>query len=160
MSICFLKAAATLALVAASAAPSAAQDVNGRPNFGTVNLRTGFPRDPHVVNVRSGGTIDAARISARCRGFISNAPDVRLNFVAGSRLPLIISVNSGADTTLVVNGPDGRWHCDDDGGRLGMNPSLRFDNVRSGRYEIWVGTYGRRGVFAPAQVNISELTSQ
>ena len=97
---------------------------------------------------------------ARCRGFISNAPDVRLNFVAGSSLPLIISVNSRADTTLVINGPDGRWHCDDDSGRLGMNPSLRFDNVQSGRYEIWVGTYGQRSVIAPAQLHISELTSQ
>jgi hypothetical protein len=155
------KAVVALALAATVAViPASAQNFNLRPNFGTVNLRTGFPRDPHVVNVRSGGNIDAQRVSNRCRGFISNAPDVRLNFVAGSSLPLIISVNSRADTTLVVNGPDGRWYCDDDGGERGMNPSLRFDNVRSGRYEIWVGTYGRANAFEPAQVNISELTSQ
>ena len=150
-----LALAATVAVI-----PASAQNYNLRPNFGTVNLRTGFPRDPHIVNVRSGGNIDAERINARCRGFISNAPDVRLNFVAGSSLPLIISVNSRADTTLVINGPDGRWHCDDDGGRYGMNPSVRFDNVRSGRYEIWVGTYGRANAFEPGQLHISELTSQ
>lgn len=155
------KLVVALALAASVAViPASAQNYNLRPNFGTVNLRTGFPRDPHVVNVRSGGNIDASRASANCRGFISNAPDVRLNFVAGSRLPLIISVNSRADTTLVVNGPDGRWYCDDDGGQQGMNPSLRFNNVQSGRYEIWVGTYGRANDFAPAQVHISELTSQ
>lgn len=155
------KLAVALALAASVAViPASAQNYNLRPNYGTVNLRTGFARDPHVVNVRSGGNIDASRINGNCRGFISNAPDVRLNFVAGSRLPLIISVNSNADTTLIVNGPDGRWHCDDDSGRLGMNPSLRFNNVQSGRYEIWVGTYGQRNVTAPAQVHISELTSQ
>lgn len=150
-----LALAATVAVM-----PATAQNFNLRPTFGTVNLRTGFPRDPHVVNVRSGGNIDAQRVSDRCRGFIANAPDVRLNFVAGSSLPLIISVNSRADTTLVVNGPDGRWYCDDDGGERGMNPSLRFNNVRSGRYEIWVGTYGRANAFEPAQLHISELYSQ
>lgn len=155
------KIAIALALAATvGVIPASAQNFNLRPNYGTVNLRTGFTPDPRVVNVRSGGNIDASRISSACRGFISNAPDVRLNFVAGSRLPLIISVGSRTDTTLIVNGPDGRWHCDDDGGRFGMNPSLRFDNVQSGRYEIWVGTYGQRNVTAPAQVHISELTSQ
>ncbi|MGE0179112.1 MAG: hypothetical protein AB7O91_04760 [Sphingomonas sp.] len=150
-----------LALAAATVVvPASAQNYNLRPNYGTVNLRTGYARDPHVVRVRSGGNIDASRISSRCRGFISNAPDVRLNFVAGSSLPLIISAASRADTTLVINGPDGRWYCDDDGGRFGMNPSVRFNNVRSGRYEIWVGTYGRRGAYHPAQLHISELYSQ
>ncbi|MGQ0659516.1 hypothetical protein [Sphingosinicella sp.] len=154
------KLAVALALAASVAViPASAQNFNLAPNYGTVNLRTGFPRDPHVVNVRSGGNIDASRINANCRGFISDAPDVRLNFVAGSRLPLIISADSGADTTIVVNGPDGRWYCDDDGGERGMNPSVRFSNVQSGRYEIWVGTYGGRTLH-PAQVHISELTSQ
>jgi hypothetical protein len=152
--------AVALALAASVAViPASAQNFNLAPNYGTVNLRTGFPRDPHVVNVRSGGNIDASRINANCRGFISEAPDVRLNFVAGSRLPLIISANSGADTTIVINGPDGRWYCDDDGGERGMNPSVRFNNVQSGRYEIWVGTYGGRTLH-PAQLHISELTSQ
>jgi hypothetical protein len=150
-----------LALATATAiVPASAQNYNLRPNYGTVNLRTGYAADPHIVRVRSGGTIDASRISPSCRGFISNAPDVRLNFVAGSQLPLIISAASQTDTTLVVNGPDGRWYCDDDSGQHGMNPSVRFNNVQSGRYEIWVGTYGQRGVYAPAQLHISELYSQ
>lgn len=149
-----------LALAATvSVIPASAQNYNLRPNYGAVSLRTGFPRDPHIVNIRSGGSIDASGINARCRGFISNAPDVRLNFQAGSSLPLIISATSRADTTLVVNGPDGRWHCDDDSGERGMNPSIRFENVQSGRYEIWVGTYGSRTVH-PAQLHISELYSQ
>jgi hypothetical protein len=153
-----------LLAVAASAAaifaiPAAAQNINGNPNYGTVNLRTGFTPDPRVVPVVSGGNIDASRIRGDCRGFISSSPDVRLVFNTRGNLPLIISVASGADTTLVVNGPDGRFLCDDDGGVNGLNPSIRIDRPRSGRYEIWVGSY-RAGSNDRARLNISEVRSQ
>lgn len=150
-----LALAATTAII-----PASAQNINLRPNYGTVNLRTGFAPDPNVVRVRAGGTIDASRINTRCRGYISNAPDVRLNFVGGSSLPLIISAASATDTTLVVNGPDGLWYCDDDSGEQGMNPQVRFNNVQSGRYEIWVGVYAQRGVYPAAALHISELYTQ
>ena len=123
----------------AAAVPASAQNTNATPNYGTLNLRSGFTPDPSVVRVQSGGSLDARTIDSSCAGFITAAPDVRLVYSAGS-LPLIISVASGADTTLVVNGPDGRWYCDDDGGVNGMNPSVRFNHPASGRYEIWVGT--------------------
>lgn len=143
---------------AAAPAAAAAQDFNADPNFGALNLRTGFTPDPRVVSIRSGGEINAQTVSSACAGFISSAPDVRLNFTAGS-LPLILSVAASADTTLVVNGPDGRWYCDDDGGVNGSNPMVRFNAPQSGRYEIWIGTYGNASL-QPGQLNISELTSQ
>ena len=152
---CAVAAAFSLALVA----PAAAQDVSADPNYGTVNLRTGFTPDPHVVAVRSGGEINAQTINGSCQGFISNAPDVRLVFEAGSSLPLILSVAAAADTTLVVNAPDGRWYCDDDGGEGGLNPMVRFNAPASGRYEIWVGTYGSP-TLRNARLHISELYSQ
>jgi hypothetical protein len=40
-----------------------------------------------------------------------------------------------------------------------MNPQVRFNHPTSGRYEIWVGTYGRAAL-RDARLNISELTSQ
>jgi hypothetical protein len=149
------------ALVAAAfaAGPAATQDFNANPNYGTVTLRSGYTPDPHVVRLQSGGNIDAERVSGNCRGFISNAPDVRLNYTAGSSYPLILSVDSSADTTLVVNAPDGSWYCDDDGGSRGLNPAIRFNRPMSGRYEIWVGTYGNSGL-RPAQLHISEVASQ
>jgi len=160
MSIRFKRAAIAAALAATVAVlPASAQNVNGRPNYGTVNLRTGFTPDPRVVALRSGGEINAESISPSCRGFISNAPDVRLNFTGGSSLPLILSVASRADTTLVVNAPDGRWYCDDDSGVNGLNPMVRFNRPLTGRYEIWVGTYGNSSL-QPAQLHISELRSQ
>ena len=150
--------ASIVAIALAAAMPAAGQDYNADPNFGTVNLASGFTPDPQIVAVRSGGEINASTISQSCAGFISSAPDVRLNYTAGS-LPLIISAAADADTTLVVNGPDGRWYCDDDGGVNGMNPAVRFNHPASGRYEIWVGTYGRSAL-RDARLNISELTSQ
>ena len=150
--------AASVLLAAAVPAASSGQDFNATPNYGTLNLRTGFTPDPNVIRVQSGGSLNAATIDSSCAGFITAAPDVRLVYTAGS-LPLIISVASSADTTLVVNGPDGRWYCDDDGGANGLNPALRFNHPASGRYEIWVGTYGR-ATLQRARLSISELTSQ
>ena len=147
-----------VAVSLAAAAPIAAQDVNADPNYGTVELAAGFAPDPHVVAVRAGGSLPASGIRSGCRGFITAAPDVRLDYAAGS-FPLIISVAAAADTTLVINGPDGSWHCDDDSGESGLNPSIRFNNPAAGRYEIWVGTY-RAGFSQPARLHISEVRSQ
>lgn len=127
-------------------------------NYGRLELSSGFTPDPQVISMRAGGTINAQNVSSGCRGFVTRAPDVELSFTAGS-LPLIISVDSSSDTTLVVNGPDGRWYCDDDGGNTGTNPALRFNSPMTGTYDIWVGTYSS-GASQPARLNISEVYSQ
>lgn len=150
--------AVAVSLAAAAALPAIAQDFDADPNFGTLELASGFTPDPRVIDVRSGGPLDSHTLSASCRGFISNAPDVRLHYNAGSS-PLIISVAASADTTLVVNGPDGSWYCDDDSGESGLNPMVRFNNPRDGRYEIWVGTFASSSL-QPARLHISELRSQ
>lgn len=143
----------------AFAAPAAAQpNMNAEPNYGTLTLSSGFTPDPRTVTLRAGGTLPGSTAARGCAGFITAAPDVRLNFEAGS-LPLIISVASRSDTTLVINGPDGQWYCNDDGGVNGNNPAVRFNNPASGRYEIWVGTYAS-GVSQPATLHVSEVTSQ
>ena len=150
---------AAAAISTAFAGAASAQDYRQNPTYGAVSLSSGFTPDPYAVNLQSGGSIDSSStIGGSCRGYVANAPDVRLNFSAGS-LPLIISVNSGSDTTLVVNAPDGRWYCDDDSGNGGLNPMVRFNGPASGQYDIWVGTYGSSSL-APAQLNISELYTQ
>lgn len=149
--------AAAAAFVAVATGAAFAQDYSLNPIYGTVNLTAGYTPDPYVVNLQSGGQRDASSISPSCRGMIANAPDFRLNYSAGS-FPLIISVNSSSDTTLVINGPDGSWYCDDDGGNVGLNPSLRFGSPQSGQYDIWVGSYA--GGNNPAQLHISELYTQ
>jgi len=144
-------------LAVAGTLPAGAQNFNADPIYGTVRLNAGFLPDPQVVNLTSGGSVAASNISSSCRGYIANAPDVRLYYDSGN-YPLIISVDSGSDTTLVVNAPDGRWYCDDDSGE-GLNPSIRFNGPMSGRYEIWVGSYAA-GNNASASLYISEVGSQ
>jgi hypothetical protein len=140
------------------AAPLAAQDFTLDPSFGTLNLSSGFNPDPTFVSVRAGGAVDASTANRSCMGFISSPPDVRLNYTSGS-LPLIISAAASADTTLVVNAPDGTYYCDDDSGTNRINPMVRFNSPASGQYDIWVGTYANGGL-QPARLYISEISSQ
>ena len=152
-------ALAGLAAAAVLTVPSAAQDTAAVPTYHKVELTAGFTPDPQFFSVTSGGTISASSsISSDCRGYIANAPDVRLHYTSGS-LPLIISTQSSGDTTLIVHAPDGLWYCDDDSGNAGLNAMVRFNSPRAGRYAIWVGSYSS-GDYISADVAISEVSSQ
>ena len=144
--------AATAALLSASAS---AQDFSLNPNYGAVNLQAGFTPDPYSVQIVSGGDIDASQaLGNNCLGMISNAPDFRINYSAGS-FDLYISAITSGDATLVINAPDGSWHCDDDyAGNL--NPGIQFYGPLSGQYDIWVGDL--RGDFTNGTLRISELS--
>lgn len=145
-----IAATAALLLVAPAAQ---AQDPSAKSTFGDIVLESGFTPDPHTVSLTAGGSIDAATIGSPCRGSIARAPDYQLTYTSGS-LPLYIYAVSSSDTTLVVNGPDGQWYCDDDSNG-GTNPQVTFNSPRSGTYDIWVGTFG--GGTASATLNITEL---
>ena len=149
---------AMLAGVAIAGPASAQPNPSAAPNYGTLTLRSGFTPDPRVVSIRAGGDMNANRAARNCSGFITRAPDVKVNYTRGD-LPLIFSVAASADTTLVINGPDGRWYCDDDGGVNGSNPAVRFNRPQSGRYDVWVGTY-RSGQSQAARLHVSEVSSQ
>ena len=150
-----LFAAATAVFATAALAQP---DFNRPPSFGTIELSAGFDDDPRIIPVTAGGRLNAATIDPACVGSVANSPDVRLMYEAGDELPLIISVASDSDTTLAINAPDGSWHCDDDSGE-GSNPSVRFANPASGRYDIYVGHY-QQGSRIPARLHISEVGSQ
>ena len=120
-------------------AAAQAQNVELEPTFGEVTLSAGFEEDPHTVAVVSGGDIGASHLGGDCAGFVANAPDVRLHYKAGD-FPLLFTVLSEGDTTLVVNAPDGQWHCDDDSWGDG-DPLLSFSEPESGQYDIWIGSF-------------------
>ncbi|WP_300545081.1 peptidase S1 [Maricaulis sp.] len=146
--------AATVA-AAAFAGVSAAQDWSQNPTFGQTTLSAGFAPDPYSVSITAGGDIDASSaLGGACRGMIANAPDYRLHYNAGS-LPLYIGARSNADTTIVVNAPDGSWYCNDD--TNGLNPQVSWGTPQSGQYDIWVGTYGSGSGLAQSTLTISEL---
>ena len=159
-----MKTKVTIALAVAALGISgvaSAQDVFGDPNSGSIKLEASFPDDPRAIDVTSGGIINAAKAVEGCTGFISDDPDVRLTFSADdspNARPLFISVRSDEDTTLVINAPDGRYYCNDDG-MNGVNPSIIFGPAQSGDYEIWVGSF-TEGEYHEAKLDISELRGQ
>lgn len=116
-------------------------DVAATPTFGSVALSGGFNPDPYQMPITAGGSLDASVLGGACVGHIATAPDFSLNYTAGT-YPLFITANSSSDTTLVVNTPQGDWVCDDDGAVSGSDPLVTFRKPQSGRYDIWVGTYG------------------
>lgn len=133
-------ALSAIALTLACSTWAMAQNARLNPISGNVRLNAGFTPDPYRVSVYAGGGTDASRLSSSCAGKISEAPDFRLTYDAGS-YALSFRTEASADTTLVVNGPDGSWYCDDDGGGS-LNAEVRFNNPRSGVYDVWIGSYG------------------
>jgi hypothetical protein len=130
------------------------------PTYGAADLVSGFTPDPHTQEISAGGSFDAAALGHDCVGWIARAPDYRVNWTAGSgQLPLVFSVDSKADTTLVINDSQGDWICDDDSGNGGLNPAITIANPQSGQYDVWVGTFAE-GDLQQSTLNVSELYSQ
>lgn len=73
-------------------------------------------------------------------------PDARVSYSNGD-YSLTFWVNASEDTTLVINAPDGRWYCDDDGAG-DLNPRVHFAKPTSGAYDIFVGNYDDNNVDA------------
>lgn len=133
-------ALAVAAALTAVALPAAAQDASLTAISGEIRLSAGFTPDPYRVQVTAGGNIDGARLPGACVGNISSAPDFEVTYSAGG-LPLVFRTLSGVDTTLIINGPNGQWYCDDDSYGDG-DAQVRFNNPQSGTYDVWVGTFG------------------
>lgn len=143
---------AATAGLAACATTSGYVDPSAPPTFGALRLAAGFDDDPRLIELTAGGDLDASGLGAGCVGGIAAAPDFRVTYSAGG-YPLTFAAISSQDTTLVINAPDGRWYCDDDGGGEG-DPLYTFARPQTGVYDIWVGVYG--GGTAPATLYISE----
>ena len=120
-----------------SRAPNAAL----QPNTTALSLRAGFNDDPRRIVVRAGGDLDGSRGTGdSCWGRISEAPDVWLNYASNDQFDLYLSMEADRDTTLIVQGPQGDWYCNDDGAQ-NLNPGIRVRDPAAGRYAIWAGRY-------------------
>ena len=101
----------------------------------------GFRPDPVDYPLQAGGYLIAGNVVDNCAGFVAEAPDVRITYEAGSQYPLRVFVEGRADTTLLINQPDGQWLCNDDRVEGDLNPEIFFAQPMAGQYDIWVGTY-------------------
>ena len=141
------------ALAALVISPAFAQNAGLTANYGEITLHTGFTPDPYEIQVTAGGNINGANLPGSCTGMISDAPDFKVNYTAGS-LPLTIRTISQTDTTLIINDPSGNWACDDDSYGDG-DAKVVFSRPASGRYDIWVGTFS--GGNARTRLQLTEL---
>jgi protease YdgD len=135
--------AAILTAALGTAQPLHAQDPTLPATFGVFSIASGFLPDPNWISVLAGGNIQSEftdqSTGAPCAGYFAEAPDFRIHFVPGADLPLSFYAEGEADTVLLVNAPDGSWHCNDD--TSGLDHALSFDAPLEGQYDIWVGTY-------------------
>ncbi len=150
------------ALVALTTLPTSvqAQDYNLPPTFGIISVASGFLPDPNWISILAGGSIQAqypdAATGNACTGHFAEAPDLRVHFTPFEDLPLSFYVEAREDTVLLINTPDGAWHCNDDSSAL--NPALTSEDPLEGQYDIWVGTYSpTNGDYPPATLMITEL---
>jgi hypothetical protein len=123
------------------------QDPSLKPEFGAKELKAGFEPDPVVIDVKAGGDI-----KTKIGGFehwVKKAPTYRLKYTAGQYV-LSIYAESDADTTLLINLPDGKWIANDDAPNGGNNPLLVFNPPQSGVYDIYVGTFEDPGKDLPS----------
>tara|TARA_R110000824_G_scaffold336_10_gene2327 strand:- start:8078 stop:10024 length:1947 start_codon:yes stop_codon:yes gene_type:complete len=138
----------------ASLAP--AQDPALSPNFGINDLESGFLPDPQLLELAAGGEIYAGDVDFSCSGYVSEAPDYRVNYAADGQ-GLGIYTNADIDTTLLINTPNGEWVCNDDHYDLeNLNAGYYFENPQAGEYNIWVGVYEESDAFANAILAITE----
>jgi hypothetical protein len=117
-------------------------DVSRDPNFGSMDLDSGFLPDPQAIDLTSGGEIDVAALGlgSGCSGYATSAPDLRLNMMGDlARLRIFFVADEEQDATIIVNDPYGNWYCNDD--YSGWDPMVELQGVQSGQYDIWVGSY-------------------
>ena len=127
------------------------QDISLDPTFGSADLDAAFSPDPYLVDMIAGGSTDLSDIGYY--GYVAEAPDFSLSYSASFFSLTIMVEEADDDTVLLVNAPDGSWYFNDDS--VGLNPAITFDDPMSGRYDIWVGTYG--GGSSSATLAITEL---
>lgn len=147
---------ATTLLGAALGVTIAVGSASAQGTFGDITLAPGFLPDPAIAAGTSGGGVNAAQHGntphGNCIGNIASSPDHVLN-LSGNFSYLRIRALSSGDTTLAIRGPNG-WMCNDDGPDTGLDPVIE-GAMPSGRYEIFVGSYG--GGNHPYTLSITEI---
>jgi hypothetical protein len=127
-------------------------------NYGSTDLTAGFSPDPFSVDIVSGGPIDVSYLGNDCRGSATPSSDYDVTYTAGAQSLLrFYFVAETADTTLIINAPDGSWHCNDDAPGT-IDPMVDFPNPDGGRYDIWIGSY-ESGTENAGTLYVTELES-
>ena len=106
----------------------------------SVDLQAGNPLDPFLVSVNGGGTLNAAALGGECSGYVNLEPVARFTW-EGEADFVRFFFYSDHDPTLIVQGPDGEFYCNDDANFILLDPSITLENPKPGAYNVWVGSY-------------------
>ena len=123
---------------------------DAQPNRGAAPQATVTASDAaEATTVRAGGSDRNSVSGSGCSGFIDNASPTAAVTFSGSGT-LSIYATSDSDATILIAGPDGKWHCSDDAS--GSNPGVTFAKAPSGKYVVWVGTISPDAAGASARL--------
>lgn len=106
----------------------------------------------------AGGSIDLFRSceTVPAVGYVAPAPDFTLLYEApNADAELVISATGECDTLLLVNDLTAEWLFNDD--HDGLNPQISIPAAQTGRYDIWLGTYG--SALCRANVTVASAAS-
>ena len=87
---------------------------------------------PQTHGVTAGGTVNLSNCgNIPGHGRVTTGPDFTLNLTANPQnYALEFRLTAQCDTVLLVNGPNGQWHYNDD--TNGFNPLIRLNNAQPG----------------------------
>jgi hypothetical protein len=102
------------------------------------------------------GGVGAGEVAPGCGGEIDpSRPDAAITLMAPEPMLWFHAAAEGADTTLIVVGPDGDPLCNDD--HDGFNPAVGVAGATPGVYAVWVGVWsGAAGASATLTVGRDE----
>lgn len=139
-SLLLLSSLAPLAGISSALAQSA--------NFDGITL-SAYPPAEVTVNGRTGGSyalsnvVNIDTVGNLCTGYADTKPDHILS-IESDFPSLTISVNSGQDTTLLIQGPDSNTvRCGQDISRSNLDAEVSTENWSAGTYRVWVGAFNQ-----------------
>lgn len=145
---------AALSCLFALAAPAMASAAC--PSHATPGAPLSYTADSAMIvqstDVVAGGDIDLATCAdIPGTGFVVETPDFSIRYDdQGQGRALELRVSAGCDAVLLVNTATGDWLFNDDAS--GTDPALRIEAAPSGRYDVWVGTFGMESCAATLDV--------
>lgn len=119
-----------------------------------IPVAPGFVPDPRVVQGQTEADQLAQGLNEGCVGYIGAEPDHTL-VLQGAFTMLAVMASSPQDVTLVIQGPDGAFYCNDD--YEGTNPYTRLDGPGAGTYNVFVGSYEQDGAGTPYHLGVTTL---
>ena len=139
---------------AAAEGGGGALDPEAEPAVGRIGFGPRALIEPRVIFEVEPSAFDARGMGEDCVGFITpERPDLVIETEFG--LPqLMLYMVSEADGVLLVVGPDGSIHCNDD--FEGLHPGVMIPNPQPGPWAVFAGTFDGAGGLATLGVTIAD----